>query len=70
MPQVPEGRLRTYPRTGFSRPSGTEYGERGAFPTTEVLGYCQMSLRDMKASYLMQIRGSLPGFLRYFPCSP
>ena len=39
--------------------------EKGArFPTTEVLGWrsrrklCQMSLRDMNAIYLLQIRGS------------
>jgi len=27
------------------------------FPTTEVLGYCQMSLRDTNAIYLLQIGG-------------
>ena len=31
IPRVPEGRLRPYPKTCFSRPSGTGYGKRGAF---------------------------------------
>ena len=30
-PRVPEGRLRPYPKTCFSRPSGTGYGKRRAF---------------------------------------
>ena len=41
--------------------------EKGArFPTTEVLGYCQMSLRDMNAMYFLQIGGLHPmGFPRH-----
>jgi len=35
-------------------------GKGARFPTTEVLGYCQMSLRDMKAIYLLQIGGLHP----------
>jgi hypothetical protein len=32
--------------------------EGGArFPTTEVLGYCRMSFRDMNAMYFLQIGG-------------
>jgi len=35
--------------------------EGGArFPTTEVLGYCRMSLRDMNAMYFLQIGGLHP----------
>jgi len=38
--------------------------EKGArFPTTEVMGYCRMSLRDMNAMYFLQIGGLHP------PCS-
>jgi len=33
-------------------------GKGARFPTTEVLGYCQMSLRDMNAMYFPQIGGS------------
>ena len=41
--------------------------EKGArFPTTEVMGYCQMSLRDMNAMYFLQIGGLHPmGFARH-----
>ena len=35
--------------------------EKGArFPTTEVVGYCRMSLRDMNAMHFMQIGGLHP----------
>ena len=35
--------------------------EKGArFPTTEVLGYCRMSLRDKNNVYLLQIGGLHP----------
>jgi len=58
--QVPEGRLRPYPKRRFNRPSGTRGESRARFPTTEVLGYCQMSLRDKSAIYLLQIGGLHP----------
>ena len=39
--------------------------ERGTrFPTTEVVGYCHMSLRDMSAIYLLQIGGLHPNVAR------
>ena len=54
----PGGTTETLSEKAF-QPSLRDWTGRAgrAFPTTEVLGYCQMSLRDVKAIYPLQIGG-------------
>ena len=47
-------------RLGRIVPPGPDKEKRARFPTTEVLGYCQMSLRDRNAVYFLQSDGLHP----------
>ena len=59
-PPSPGGTTETLSEKAFQSSLRDWTGRGGRFPATEVLGYCQMSLRDTNAICLLQIGGLPP----------